>query len=229
MVSNAESVRGYNVSARIGKNMSPDAATDNEHGPCPDCGLHYVRGYAPNERYHRRVHDETVNGHRAKLPDGFYPVTHESRIPTQKLAEVAASAALRETKYDFSSFTACKKKADEHKTIAMLYIKDGRVCGLLVSRERECKQTANLNSFRPDSFHSWRPTEVTDIEPHARRTVEMVWVLKKNRRQGAAKGLIQALAAHCEIKIEDLAHMLPFREDAVHLWKALRLSNIYAV
>jgi GNAT superfamily N-acetyltransferase len=57
----------------------------------------------------------------------------------------------------------------------------------------------------------------------------MIWVLKKHRRQGVAKGLIEALARHCELKVEDVAHMIPFREDAVHLWKALKLSTIYVV
>ncbi len=209
--------------------MSGDAPTDDEHGPCSDCGLLYARGYIPDERYHRRVHDEAVNGHRAKLDDGFHAVTHGSLISLQKFAQAAASAALWETKYDFSSFTAVKKKVDEYGTIAMLYAKDGRVCGLLVSRERECKYSANLSSFRSDNFNSWRPTEVIEIKPHTRRAVDMIWVLKKNRRQGVAKGLIEALARHCKLKVEDVAHMTPFREDAMHLWQALRLSNIYVV
>jgi len=209
--------------------MSADGAPDNDHGPCPDCGLLYARGYAPDERYHRRVHDKAVNGCRANLANGSYPVTHESHISLQKLAEAAASAARWETKYDFSSFTAVRKKADEYKTIAMIYIKDGRVCGLLVSRKRECAHTASLNSFQPDSFDSWRPTQVTEVQPHFRRAVDMIWVLKKNRKLGVAKGLIQTLAAQCGMKIEDFAHMIPFSEDAVHLWKALKQSTIYVV
>ena len=209
--------------------MSGDALPGDEHGPCPDCGLLYARGYTPDERYHRRVHDEAVNGHRAKMGDGFYPVTHESPISLQKLAQSAASAALWETKYDFSSFTAIKKKLDEYNTIGMIYIKDGRICGLLVSRERECKYTATLNSFQPDEFHSWRPTEVTEVQPHSRRVVDMIWVLKKNRRQGVANKLVEALAVHCKVKIEDFAHMIPFREDAVHLWNGLKLSTVHVV
>jgi ribosomal protein S18 acetylase RimI-like enzyme len=209
--------------------MSGDAPPDNDHGPCPDCGLLYGRGYASDERYHRRVHDEAVNGHRAKLGDGFHAVTHQSLISLQKFAQAAASAARRETGYDFSSFTAIKKKADEYDTITMLCVKDGRICGLLVTRERECKYTARLNSFQSDDFHSWRPTEVVEVQPHARRAIDMIWTLKKNRKQGVAKGLVEALAAHCKMKTEDFAHMIPFGEDAVRLWKALKLSTIYVV
>jgi len=29
---------------------------------CVDCGWSYVQGYAPNERFHRKKHDEVVNG-----------------------------------------------------------------------------------------------------------------------------------------------------------------------
>jgi hypothetical protein len=31
---------------------------------CANCGLPYARDYAPDERYHRRVHDSAVGGHR---------------------------------------------------------------------------------------------------------------------------------------------------------------------
>jgi GNAT superfamily N-acetyltransferase len=209
--------------------MSGEAVPSSEHGPCPDCGLNYARGYAPDERYHRRFHDETVNGRRAKLGDGFHAVTHESPIWLQRTAQAAASAARRETKYDISSFTAIKRRFDEWDTIAMLCIKDGRVCGLLVSRQRECQYSASLNSFQLGAFDSWRPTEGIQVIPHTRRAVDMIWVLKKHRRQGVAKGLIEALARHCNLKVEDIAHMIPFREDAVHLWKALKLSTIYLV
>ncbi len=208
--------------------MTTPAESDIEQDRCPDCGLLYVHGYAPDERYHRKIHDETLNGHRAKLPDGFHPVTHESPISLQKLAQAAASAAQHETHYDFSSFVAFKKKHDEDKTIAMIYINAGRVCGLLVTRERECKFTASLNSFHLGGDDS-RPTETRDVEPHVRRAVDMIWVLRKMRNQGVAKGLAQALASHCGMKIGDLAHMVPFTESALNLWKALKMSTIYVV
>lgn len=57
----------------------------------------------------------------------------------------------------------------------------------------------------------------------------MIWVLKKKRKQGVARGLAEALAAHCEIKVEEFAHMIPFTEGAVRLWMAVNLSTIYFV
>jgi len=209
--------------------MTTKTAREVEHGPCRDCGLMYARGYAPDERYHRKVHDEALYGRRAELPDGFYAITHESRIALQKLAQSAASAARRETEYDFPSFAAVKKKHDKYKTIAMICVQGGRVCGLLVSRERECQYSASLNSFQRDQLDGWRPTEIKEVESRNRRAIDMIWVLKESRRQGVAKGLADALANHCGLLLEDFAHMLPFREEAVNLWKALELSTIYVV
>ncbi len=57
----------------------------------------------------------------------------------------------------------------------------------------------------------------------------MIWVLKKNRKQGMAKRLVEAFAAHCKLKIAQFAHMTPFREDAVRFWKGLDLSTVYVV
>lgn len=60
------------------------APRENDHDPCPDCGLLGAPGYAPDERCHRRVHNEAVNAHRAKVNDGFPAFTHESFISLQR-------------------------------------------------------------------------------------------------------------------------------------------------
>src|SRR5579864_3768811 len=174
--------------------MSAKPARDTEHEACPDCGLLYKRGYAPDERYHRSVHDEALNGPRTKLDDGFHAVTHKSAISLQRLAQAAGSAARRDTAYDFNSFAVSKENSDEFDTVALICTKDGRVVGLLVSRERESKHTTNLDSFQADGFDSWRPTEATEIGAHRRRAIDMIWVLRKNRKQGVAKGLANALS-----------------------------------
>jgi hypothetical protein len=189
----------------------------------------YKRGDAPDERYHRRAHDDALNGPRAKLDDGFHAVTHKSPISVQRLAQAAGSAARRDTAYDFNSFAASKKNSDEFETVALICTKDGRVVGLLVSRERESKHTTNLDSFQADGFDSWRPIEATEIGTHRRRAIDMIWVLKKNRKQRVAKGLANALSVYFKMEIKEFAHMTPFRQDAVALWKALGQSTIYVV
>jgi hypothetical protein len=145
----------------------------------------------------------------------------------QRLAQDAASAGKQEAGYDFTSFYGVKKKFDEHNTIAVISVANGRVVGLVVSVEGKCSCSVDLTSFQADHFGSWRPTSGTEVEPHRRRVIGMIWVLKAKRRQGVAQGFIKALAEHCNMKIEDIAHMLPFTEDAVRLWIGFKLSTIY--
>src|SRR5713226_9461291 len=106
---------------------------------CEECGLHFVPDHPPDVRYHRIVHDKAASGPKTKLPDGFHFLTHQSLIGIQRVAQEAASAAHYETGYDITSFYGVKKKCDEHNTLAVICVRDRRVIGLLISRERECK------------------------------------------------------------------------------------------
>ena len=96
---------------------------------CPECGLRYSAEYTPDVRYHRRVHDKAVNGPKTKLADGFHAITHQTPILIQRLAQGAASLALCETGYDFTSFYAQKKRFDEQKTIAVISVIEGACRG----------------------------------------------------------------------------------------------------
>jgi ribosomal protein S18 acetylase RimI-like enzyme len=196
---------------------------------CAGSGWNYAKGYAPDERFHRRKHDEVVNGSKAALPDGCHFITHSSLIKLQRLAYVAANAALHETRYDHISFYPIKKKFDEDRTIVAISVRDQRVCGYMVSRERLCQNTARLQDFVDDGCGSWRPIAAPEVEGHRRRALDMVWVLKARRRQGVARELVQALAHHCETDVAALAHMIPFKEDALQLWRALGLDDIFVV
>jgi hypothetical protein len=197
--------------------------------PCSECGLDYCRGYAPDERYHRGVHDKTVNGHRTKLTDGFHFVTHRSPMRLQRLVELVASSARWDTKYDFSSFTAIQKQGDEFTTVAAFCVSNARVSALLVSRVRDCEHTADLATFQVDVFGAWRPAKTSKVEMHMRRAIDLIWVLRRSRRQGIAKRLMLEFAEHCGVKVEDLAHMVPFREDAVRFWTALGCATVFIV
>ncbi len=196
-------------------------------GPCQECGLDYVRGSRSDERNHKKFHDRVVNGCKTKLPDGCHIVTHRSDIAMQKLAEAAASEALHETKYDHISFYADKKVFDAEKTIAVITVSNGRVCGLVVSRERDCECKAQLQDFKQNHLHFWRPTKADKVQPQKRRALDMIWVLNSNRRQGVARRMVQALAEHCKMKVGDLGHVTPFSEDALRLWQGFKLSTIY--
>jgi hypothetical protein len=147
----------------------------------------------------------------------------------QRLVELAASSARRDTEYDFPSFSALRRKIDQYDTGTAIHVLDGRVCALIVSRERECEYVADLTNFEMDFIGAWRPTKVLKIEKRKRRTIEMIWVLKSRRRQGIAGRLIRGFAEHHGLRIEEMAHMLPFREDALRLWIAMGYAMIYIV
>lgn len=221
----------HNKKSLARKATNPSVRVTQEHRleACPDCGLGYAHGYGPDERYHRRVHDVAINGPRTKVADGWHFITYQSRMSVQRLAQAAASLARYDTGYDFVSYCGVKKKLDEFKTIAVIRVLDGRVSGLLVSRERKCEYKVSLDTFREDRLESWRPTKGEHVEPHPRRAVDMIWVVKKRRRQGLGSGLLKALAEHCQVRPEDIAHMTPFREDALKLWRGYGLSTLYIV
>ena len=140
----------------------------------------------------------------------------------QKLAQAAAGEALCETKYDFSSFVAQEPKHDAYETIAAIYIKGGRVCALIVSRERDCQWKARLQDIAED-----KPWNAEELQVHKRRAVDMIWVLKKSRRQGIAKCVVRVMAEHCKVSVESLAHLTPLSMDAINLWYSLKLTTIY--
>ena len=200
----------------------------DESGRCAGCGLLYVRGSATDENYHQTFHDLRVNGPKSKLADGFHVVTHKASLFLQRHAQAAAIAARRETGYDFPSFVA-SKEADRSRTIAIIYVWNGRVIALVVSREHTCEYQTPLSSFAPGVDSPCRSAEALRIEPHSRRAIEMMWVLKGKRRKGIARRLIDALAEQCSLRIEDFAHMTPLSEDAAAFWRSCGLSMIHVV
>jgi hypothetical protein len=150
-------------------------------------------------------------------------------MPMQKLTQAVAHLSNWDAGYDSVCFTAMKKKIDEYGTIAMIYVDKHRACALIVTRNRECKYTANLDSFKLHGSRSWGPKKTNSIRPHLRRAIDMIWVAKNRRKERLAQALAKELAAHCSMGIKDFAHTLPFRGDVVHLWKALGLSTIYLI
>jgi hypothetical protein len=196
---------------------------------CAECGFTYREHHGGDVQNHTRMHDKALKGTKTVLPDGFHAITHQSPIALQKLVESAAKAASYETGYDFPSFYAAKKRIDEFQTIAIICVRGKRVVGLLVSRLRDCKYKARLDSFQQSDLNLWLPTALSQIEIHKRRTFEMIWVLKNQRRQGIAQGLIKSLTEKCKTTMEEIAHMAPFSEDALKLWQGMKLCTIYVV
>jgi ribosomal protein S18 acetylase RimI-like enzyme len=140
----------------------------------------------------------------------------------QRLAQAAASQALYETEYDFTSFSAAEFGHDEHETIAVIYVKGGRVCALVVTRQRRCEWKLQLEDIANKCL-----TNSEKVPLHTRRAVDMIWVLKSSRRQGIATSIVRKLAEHCKISVDSLAHLPPMSDAAISLWRSLRLSTVY--
>lgn len=195
---------------------------------CADCGLLYIPGYAEDELYHLTFHDQKINGPKSKLANGFLAVTYKSPIWLQRLAQAASIAAKRDTGYDFPSFVA-SKETDDSKTIAIICIREGRVIALVVSREHVCEHRMLLTSFLHGFDSSSERANIPKVKRHPRPAIEMIWVLKRKRRMGVARQLIDALAVECGLGIDDFAHMTPITADAAAFWKGYGLSMIFVV
>lgn len=191
-------------------------------GPCAECGCEYVRGSSSDERRHRKIHDRVINGNKTTLSDGYHFVTHRSPMAIQRLAYAAACEAHYENEYDIISFSAQKIRYDEFATIAVIFVSGGRVCGLIVSRVRECVWKARLDDIKNN-----RSNEAERVPQKMHRAVDMIWVLKSSRRRGIAKGIVRELAENCKIDVDSLAHLKPLSKAAIGLWKGIGLSTIY--
>jgi ribosomal protein S18 acetylase RimI-like enzyme len=196
---------------------------------CRDCGVGYIPGDRMTEFYHWRSHDRAVNGVPTKLVNGFHAITHRSLMPSQNRTQTISHIANWDAGYDSVCFSAMKTKSDEYDTIAMICVDGQRACALIVTRNKECKYTAKLDSFKSVGMGSWLPPKRNLMELHNRRAIDMIWVAKNRRRQGLAQRLAKELATYCAIGLQEFAHTLPFRGGAIHRWKALNLSTIYLI
>ena len=192
---------------------------------CPDCGLGYVPGV--NDEVHKEFHDRVINGFTTDLPDGFHPITNNSPMPLQRVAESAAQAAHDDNTYDFAAFAA-SEDLDEYNTVVLVWVYERRVCGFIASRERLCCRRTRLDSFR-QGFDGWRPNAMEETPDEQRRNIDMIWIIRKHRRQGYARTLVQELARHCRMGVEEFGHMLPFTESALLFWQTFSFITIYVV
>jgi hypothetical protein len=95
-----------------------------------------------------------------------------------------------------------------------------------VTRLRPSDCRATLASFQ-DWLDGWRPTAGEHVPETQRRSIDMIWVLKRSRGGNIAWTLVEAMAEHLGIAVGELAHSLPFTEAAVRFWTKRGLTDIY--
>lgn len=193
---------------------------------CAECGFRYLESEPSNVRAHRNIHDRAVNGPKTTLPDGIYFVNPGSHRRLRQLAYGAAQIARQDTGYDFPSFTVWDRPDHRYQPELAMQVLDNRVVGLVVTRMRPCRHRASLSSFADRD--GWRPVVTEKVPEERRRTIDMLWVLRKKRGGGdIAWGLVEAVAQHCGTNVGAVAHSLPFTEAALRFWVKRDLTDIY--
>lgn len=186
---------------------------------CADCGFRYMRTLLEDEREHRRYHDEAINGPKTKFKDGCRIINMKAPKSARELAARAAILAKRDTRYDYPAYRA---DDNEENPVALIMVIKGHVVGLVISRERRCQQRASLESLR-------HKDSGTPVQSTVRRSIEMIWVLRKYRRKGVCRGLIVEASKHFALPIEEFAHTTPITDDALEFWRKIGLREVYVV
>src|SRR6266700_90938 len=181
---------------------------------CNECNLQYLRGVSEEELHHHHYHDEVVNGPKSVLGDGYFVITIETALVVREATERAAVLAKRDTHYDFPSYTA---DDDDPDTVAAIAVRQGRIVGLIVARHQECRHTVELDQYA----QAVDQIALSEVTPHCRPAVEMIWVLSAQRGSSIAKHLVAKLTNALNTDADQLAHMTPFTDAALNFWQKL--------
>jgi ribosomal protein S18 acetylase RimI-like enzyme len=189
---------------------------------CEECHLQYFRGVSEEELHHQRYHDEVVNGPQVILGDGYFLINLHSPLSLRQATARAAVLAKRETHYDFPSYTADDDDSDTNAAIA---VRQGRIVGLIVTRNQECSCTVELDQYA----QAVDEVALDEVTPHRRTAVEMIWVLKAHRGSSIARHLVAKLTKDLSTDADQLAHMTPFTDAALRFWQKLGIIKAYVV
>jgi GNAT superfamily N-acetyltransferase len=183
---------------------------------CPICGLCYADDYPPDVRSHKKFHDLHVNGPKTKLPNGLHLVLPKSPLSHRNAAQAAAVLFKRELHFDFPSYWATSKDDfRDHRTVASIYVEDGRVVGLLVERDWGCIYKLRLGD---DHYGDEQP----EIEC---RRLDVIWVLKSYRGKGVGKLLLRSFVGRNTDK--PLAVQVPISDDGQRLLRTFQWTEFW--
>ena len=196
---------------------------------CSICNFRYVPSVPEDLASHRKRHEETIHGIRAKAAitdrvvwlEGDFRITALCALDSkvQRLrAQRVATLGKREGGYDFPPFTAYEHFDERVTHVFLLYHKD-RIIGFLVFSLRkdlgvlewtdETGETKDLDAKEP----YW--------------TVDFIWVLRKFRGKGLARKLILVASEYFENPIEKIAWYPPFSKDCLELAKKMYPEKVY--
>lgn len=180
---------------------------------CPECKLNYVPENPEDVEYHKKYHDEMINGVLVS-PTGHEQicwqkkdiqitvVNSHSNITQKELAEKIGIIANRDAKYDFQPYSATET-VDERNVHIFLFHQKDRIVGFLLLE----KQTQIWHYTWQKYDQQEQPVEVFNIQ--FLWSVGLVWVNRQCRQKGIAKQLIYEAAQFFDIEIKDLGWYAP--------------------
>lgn len=197
---------------------------------CLACGMRYLKGLTRNDFEHEEWHDCFENGPPVGLlRNGVHFVQQGTRSNARMrdLVVKAESLARRDVVYDIPMFCSYVE-VNVDSTLAGLFVRDRRVVGLAVTRMKVCSAAAQIASFSSghDGFY---PSKRIHSSSERRRTIDLIWVHGKHRRQGIMRSLVSAMAERNSIKLEDFAHLVPLSDPALKFWAAEGLRRLFVV
>jgi ribosomal protein S18 acetylase RimI-like enzyme len=136
------------------------------------------------------------------------------------LVQWAASMAHFELNHDRSQFAAREDDADPDLTLAAIFVDQGRVKAMIVSRMMNCGRQVDILT----EHHV-----VKQCSEVRRRAINMIWVLRESRRLGVAKKLIKFLSDYCGSEIDEMGHSMPITPEALQLLRSMGLKQIFVV
>jgi ribosomal protein S18 acetylase RimI-like enzyme len=193
----------------------PDTGADA--AVCHECGLNYARDLPSDRRYHDRVHDETVNGVRAPTPkrgsetvigchgefELLFAATSVSSVEEQRLEKAAANAR-GDAPYSFGMYHVGDTERAGSRVVWAR--NSGRIVGLAVIDTRV--KAAHLLPLERLSDEWVR--EALEESNHVLAGIAVIWVLRKHRRRGLGKALLEACLKQLDGTLNEVAFQIPF-------------------
>ena len=197
---------------------------------CPDCGLGYVPDVFEDTRFHKKYHDEIVNGLPAKRakndriiwedsPLRITLVNYNSPLSQKKRAEMVAIIARKDTPFDFASYHASEPFDDRNVHVFLLYLHN-RIIGLTVIEKR-----SNIWKCTWKQYESREP-EILTSHPSI-WSIGFVWIHRRYRRKGLARQIVKEAASFLATDMQSIGWYTGFTESGEALIRRLCPDHFY--
>jgi GNAT superfamily N-acetyltransferase len=191
---------------------------------CEKCGMGYVADVPENWKFHKKYHDEEINGLLApRIPSDriiwgqedqrITVVNVQSSVAQKKRAERIGRLAHRDTRHDFAPYSFRETLDARNVHLFLGYVANRGIGFLLV-----CKRS-----------HIWRCTweqcerrnfqELRDHVPIW--SVGFAWIHREHRRCGWARRLAEQAARFFTVNIQSLGWYTPLTRDGEAMVKRL--------